>query len=404
MALEHTAARIGAMKGFQGDPGRPARRTGAYWPTRTQELLLRAALLDGSEAVAAWRAVEPTLDVNRLGKAARRLLPLLGHNLRRHGLGEGAGERLAPFRRQAALENQRLFEAGRRILQALGEAGIDTLVLKGGALAATLYSEPSLRPMGDLDILVPTAQADAALERLATVGWRPITPVPPAFVQEQHAVDLVSEDRSTKCDLHWRVYWESWGPGVDESLWAASVPLDFEGVRTRMLSPADQLLHVCVHGSRRVRRPGLLWIPDTVLLLRAGGIDWERLIAEAARRRFVMRTATMLDYVAGALAAPVPTDVLGRLRGLPVSRLERLEYWVGNRPPGLLGALPTYWCNYRRLCRSGRPASPLGFPRYLQQTWRTGSLPQTARAALVRAAHRLATAFVGASPLDREQP
>jgi hypothetical protein len=367
-----------------------------------QELLLRAALLDSREAVEAWQTLEPELDRAQLGKAARRLLPLVGDNLRRQGLGDVVTQRLEPFRVQAALANQRLFEAGRRILRTLGEAGMDTLVLKGGALASTLYPHRSLRPMGDVDILVPTARAPAALDLLAGAGWRPTARITPAFIQEQHGVDLLGEDRSTKCDLHWRVYWEFRDPDADQGLWAASVPLDFEGVRTRMLGPADQLLHICVHGSRRVRWPGLLWIPDAVLVLRAGGIDWSRLIAEAARRRFVLRTATMLEYLAGKLAAPVPGHVLARLQVTPVSRLERLEYWVANRPPGLLGALPTYWCNYRRLREAGPQTSPLGFPRYLQHTWRAGSLRDVPRAALVRARRRL-SALGGTSSPDREQ-
>jgi hypothetical protein len=148
-------------------------------------------------------------------------------------------------------------------------------------------------------------------------------------------------------------------------------------------------LHLCVHGSRRARRPSLLWIPDVLLVLRAGAIDWPRLLAEARRRRFVLRAATMLAYLRREFAAPVPDGVLARLEALPVGWLESLEYRVGNRPQGLLGELPSYWCNYRRL-REGRViASPLGFPRYLQQTWRLASLREAAGGALRRAGKRV---------------
>jgi hypothetical protein len=101
----------------------------------------------------------------------------------------------------------------------------------------------------------------------------------------------------------------------------------------------------------------------------------------------------MLTYLREAFGAPVPDVVLGRLGALPVSRFERLEYWVGNRPQGLLGGLPTSWCNYRRL-REGWPMPrPPGFADYLQQIWRVGSLGEVAWGALARARERVRTAF-----------
>lgn len=150
--------------------------------------------------------------------------------------------------------------------------------------------------------------------------------------------------------------------------------------RARSPPPTSCCTCACT-GSRRARRSPLLWIPDTLLVLRVGGLDWPRLFAQARRRRFVLRTATMLAYLSRSFAAPIPDEVLTRLQALPVSRLERFEYWVGNRPQGLLGELPSYWCNYRRLRGDGQVTSPLGFPQYLQQTWRLGSLSEVARGA-----------------------
>ena len=43
--------------------------------------------------------------------------------------------------------------------------------MKGAALAGR-YPEPGLRPMDDVDILVPRPQHDSALRRLEAAGWR----------------------------------------------------------------------------------------------------------------------------------------------------------------------------------------------------------------------------------------
>jgi hypothetical protein len=378
----------GSARRFVRAPGR-----GAYWPDGEHELLLKAALLTGTDAIEAWQTLRPRFDADRADRAAKRLLPLLGANLRRHGVDDPVLAASARVRQHAASRNRALFDAGRGLLQALAEAGIDTLVLKGGALATRLYGEAGLRPMSDLDVLVPTDRAEAAIDTPRRAGWSPSTMITPALIRTQHAVDLFAEGGSVKCDLHWHVYWECCQAHADDDLWAASVPFDFEGVPTRTLGPADQLLHVCVHGSRRARHPHLLWVADSLLLLREGGIDWPRFVGEAGRRRFALRAGTMLAYLREAFRAPVPDSVLGHLEALPVSRLERLEYWVLNRPQGLLGELPTYWCNYRRL-REGRPEPrPPGFPVYLQQIWRVGSLGEVAWGGLARARERVRRAF-----------
>src|SRR5205085_1224654 len=47
-------------------------------------------------------------------------------------------------------------------LRALNAAGIDVLLLKGAALAYTVYGSFGVRPMRDIDILVRHGQAEAA--------------------------------------------------------------------------------------------------------------------------------------------------------------------------------------------------------------------------------------------------
>jgi len=371
----------------------PQDQGGTYWPRPDQTLLLRAALLPASPARAAWHALRPRFDLAGLDRAALRLLPLLDANLRRHGIDDCLGGALGRAREQAAARNRALFQGGRRLLAALAEAGIDTLMLKGGALAATLYGDAGLRPMSDLDVLVPTARARAAIDALERHGWTPRIAITPGFIRTQHAADMIAEGGALKCDLHWHAYWECCQPDADADLWAASTVLVFEGVPTRTLAPADQLLHVCINGSRRARRPNLLWIPDALRLVEAGGIDWPRLLAQAASRRFALRARTMLGYLRRAFDARVPEEVLEGLGALRVSALERREFRLGNRPQGLLGELPNYWCNYRRLDGGTGMPPPLGFPFYLQQTWKVRTLGEAARGALARAGKRLRAAF-----------
>jgi hypothetical protein len=57
------------------------------------------------------------------------------------------------------------------ILTAYDAAGIQALVLKGGALSHLVYPEPGLRPMSDLDILVPKSELWQAQGVLIELGF-----------------------------------------------------------------------------------------------------------------------------------------------------------------------------------------------------------------------------------------
>jgi len=125
----------GSARRFVRAPGR-----GAYWPDGEHELLLKAALLTETDALEAWQMLRPRFDADRADRAAKRLLPLLGANLRRHGVDDPVLAASVRVCQHAASRNRALFDAGRGLLQALAEAGIDTLVLKGfvmGALEGT---------------------------------------------------------------------------------------------------------------------------------------------------------------------------------------------------------------------------------------------------------------------------
>ena len=57
------------------------------------------------------------------------------------------------------------------LLRACGDARLDLLVLKGAALAETVYPRPSLRRFGDLDVLVRRADAARARTLLEALGY-----------------------------------------------------------------------------------------------------------------------------------------------------------------------------------------------------------------------------------------
>jgi len=365
------------------------KRMANYWPTEEQTLLLRAGLLSGDEALGAWHGVEPRLDVPRLDQASQRLLPLVYANLLRHGAPARRLAELVAVYRATWLWNQRLFQSATELVAALEDSGIRSIVLKGLAVVMTSYRDIGTRPMADLDILVPAALAVPASEVLRRSGWGPRHALTPAFMSINHAAPF-DGDHGEECDLHWRVFGEPGDASAHDDWWASSTTVEFQGTRFGVLCPTDQLLHVCIHGAKWARTPGIRWVADALLIVRAGGIDWPRLVAQARAHRYTLRMRETLCYISAAMGAAIPPETLTQLSSLPLSPLERFEHWVNSREHGVLGTLPSYWCNYLR-ARPGGMLRPLGFARYLQQAWELESVTHVPRRALALAAGRLAT-------------
>src|SRR5262245_35752063 len=110
---------------------RAARTRSGCWPIREQELLLRAALLAADAAEPALREWETAVAFDRLDPASVRLLPLLYDNLIRCGLSSPVLPRIKGVHRHAWCRNQVLFARIAETIDALENAGIRTMLLKG---------------------------------------------------------------------------------------------------------------------------------------------------------------------------------------------------------------------------------------------------------------------------------
>ncbi|MCC7361488.1 MAG: nucleotidyltransferase family protein [Anaerolineales bacterium] len=352
----------------------PLELPGDIWPNATQQRLLQAALLPGEAGRAAWQAWRAAADPQRLDAGSHRLLPLLYHNLRALGVADPALPYYKAIYRQTWYKNNTLFHQMAGVLTALRAAGLDTLVLKGAPLALQYYLDLGLRPMGDFDLLVRTAEMPRVVAALAEQGWRPFDQptIPPGYLEIQQAGTFTHAD-GRHFDLHWHALWDCTTPDADFAFWEQAEPLEIHHAPTLALGPTDQLLHVCVHGARYDAIPPLRWLADAMQIFHraAARLDWARLLQHAEQRRLVLPLRDTLGLLHTLLDAPVPPDVLAALAALPVTAQERRYYRARLRRPGTFGYFPLEWERYQALAHmAGRRISLPGFGRYLRLIWR----------------------------------
>jgi hypothetical protein len=237
--------------------------------------------------------VPPDLDWTTVDRLLSRhfLHPLFAHL---HGSEPAvSADRASAWRDGLAgglLRYERAARATVRLTTALEAEGIPAVVLRGMAVAHTLYPDPCLRPMADVDVLVPADARSVLPERLRRHGL-----TPSATYRRQYVYDV----DGARFEVHWLLLTpERYRHVPPLARWIERRrPLRIPAGTIPVL-PAEeellaQLVHACVHHGLE-HLYGLL---DIGLAARRTDLDWPR-IADWCRRASVSRLARFaLTYV-----------------------------------------------------------------------------------------------------------
>lgn len=358
------------------------------WPTADQLLLLQAAALGPERAAASFREWLARNDVRHLDESSTRLLPAVDFNLQRHGIDNPHARLMAGLRRHALCRTHWTLHTSAKVVRVLSEHGIPCLVLKGAAMSRLYAPSPSVRPMNDLDLLVPRRHARAAMTTLVEAGFRPHAPNPSELIFVRHSTPF--SRGPVEIDLHWDVLPES--HRLDDA-WAfdGARPLDLAGVASSALAPTAQLFHGIAHGLRHSHTPAAWWPLDALFVLReSSAIDFERLVQLSVDHRLSSALYQGLAYLSKHLEVELPSGLLTRLRAVPQSLSVRLESSLRMKRCEPLGELPLQLLHYRRLTAELPLRSRIhGLPLYLTRTWQLDAGTSLAAALSTKAANRI---------------
>ncbi len=310
-------------------------------PSAQDTLLLKAALLKGQAALAAFAEWRKTLDLDALDFGSQRVLPLLSRNLRSLGVDDPIIARFKGVGRFSWYQNQVLVAAISPLLNSLNQAGIPFALLKGIAFVASIPDQMPLRAMTDVDLLVRPMDVPAAMDNLADGGWSPyygtIRFAKQELIDREVSCDF-SAGRDRHVDLHWFVRKQNRWPNADAALWSRLVPVKLGDVPCRALCFEDQVLHACIHGAPWNGVGTIRWVTDATVILRerSEGFDWAYLLDQCKERRAALQLRHCLAYLRDMLNVPVPDHVLDHLRREPVSLLDRIDYRLRARNPETL--------------------------------------------------------------------
>jgi hypothetical protein len=283
-----------------------------------------------------WAACRPTPSLDGVATAiahgadldaaaelaiAQRVSPLLWRALTEAGAVPAAEEWVQRLEQDAlrcrAQSRMLLPQIGPLALSPLAEAGLEPLVIKGAALAPR-YPDPALRPMDDVDMIVPDHQIDEALRQLGKCGWQPHTPPN----RRQFQVDVTHPSMpGLHIDLHRGL--GSWRTRANrltsDALWAQRQPTTLYGAPAFVLPAEIELVSLAAHAAKPYHGfDRLIWIVDIAVAAQAD-IDWDRVatFAHEAHCRTAVAVALTLAQRVG-VESPERLRVIddGRAAGL----------------------------------------------------------------------------------------
>jgi len=246
-------------------------------PTSEQVSLLKAALLTGPDAVAAWETWRGSTTIEALDGDSQWLLPLLYHNLHAQGVPAALLVRCRNVYLHNWYKNSLTLRRTEPAIRDLARSDGPIVLLGGAAMAVRYYDAIGARPFGPLSVLAPGC-AGSRRELASDAG---------ATVE-------------VKASL--------FGGDIDESVVRRASGSTWKTMRWLALDPADQLVDICARRYEWDRRSRLFWLADAALVVRRElGLDWERVSAVSAHMGLQAVVASLFAYLEDVIGLPIGT-------------------------------------------------------------------------------------------------
>ena len=207
-----------------------------------------------------------------------------------------------------------------RSIAALNAAGIEVLLLKGGALAYTVYGSFSARPMRDIDILVRPEHASAARALMLELDWAadPEVPGDRSYGTHHHLPPLRDLGASgLRMEIHRALLPEGHPFGFsDEEIWREARQVKVGRSNALAMHPTHHAVHVAIHfaWSHMFKLGAWHAFRDLSSLDATGQLDWDDFVGTARRWSAGSCCYWTLSLARSLAGVTLPESVLAALR------------------------------------------------------------------------------------------
>lgn len=210
------------------------------------------------------------------------------------------------------------------MLSSLSQVGINVVVLKGAALAETVYPSIVLRPFGDIDLLIKAEDLFKVEKVLIDLGFIKDEKTL-SFADAKEVMDYTYSftqivfKKKKPLPMYLEIHCNPIHLGISQDrlfqLWKRAIKIKIRGVSTLSLHPEDMLLHLCHHLYRH-NYSRLIWLSDLSFLLDyyEGDINLSSLIKQVEGHEASIALYYGLFFAKVLLDCKIPPWVLTELK------------------------------------------------------------------------------------------
>lgn len=224
-----------------------------------------------------------------------------------------ASDRLTQLARRQALHSLEQARAIAQVVSDLEYAGFAPIALKGAALSYSAYPGQQLRPLRDLDLLLPPEQAlEAERLLLSMPDFRRASWAGNYGLEYSHQLPEIEHiDSGLVIEIHHRINARGWLHDVDlvNLLNQDTQSIELLGQKIRVPNAGANLLHLVEHASlHHSFANGPLTLADIHFLDQHAALDWDWIWREAQRLQ-LGRALGLLAEMGRSLGAKWPEQV-----------------------------------------------------------------------------------------------
>ena len=205
--------------------------------------------------------------------------------------------------------------------------GIETVLLKGIAIAHAAYGDVTLRPPGDIDLLLPRDDIPAARTILNDRGYSSTVAIEDedGFLASQLGYEFLNEHFCV--ELHWSFLPRTLGIELNMALaFEATETVQLGHCAVNILAFEDRMLFLTAHGAKHCWDT-LKWVRDVAgLIERTPDADWDTLLSRAETSHCERILLLGLHLAVDVAGATLPENVLRRIEA--DSRIPELRNMV----------------------------------------------------------------------------
>jgi hypothetical protein len=230
------------------------------------------------------------------------------------------------------IRNLKAYQALAELVELFKSNNIASVALKGSYLSIFAYPDIALRPMRDLDLLIPEQQVIDAYDLLIEKGYKRLygSGGPESALETAHHLPALVSSTGIVVELHHRITQPAKYEAclITQNIWSKAIVRKVGKVDVQFASPEDLLIHLCEHASiHHLFNVGPLILSDINYLVNTHELDWGYILQATEEYQLTRALLITLVQVSTKLNTKIPKPVLQTLGvdQLDLSVLDTIE-------------------------------------------------------------------------------